>query len=107
MFTKKWKGMLIAVCTFALSASATAGGLLVGADAEGEGTVVAPIAKYEFLDASDPGKDSMGNYHLTLRDADGKSNGTVTAANGVATFNGTAGLRPESNASDVSESLTS
>lgn len=107
MFTKKWKGMLIAVCTFALSASATAGGLLVGADAEGEGTVVAPIAKYEFLDASDPGKDSMGNYHLTLRDADGKSNGTVTAADGVATFNGTAGLRPESNASDVSESLTS
>lgn len=66
-----------------------AGSLAVGADAEETAAVIDPIARYEFLDAENPGKDSMGNYDLALRDADGQSNGTVAVAEGVATFNGT------------------
>lgn len=102
MFTKKWKGMLIAVCTFALSASATAGGLLVGADAEGEGTVVAPIAKYEFLDASDLGKDSMGNWNLVKG-----GEGTLQKTDKGVKFDGNCGLISPSEAKDVSETLGS
>ena len=30
MFTKKWKGAMLALCTLALSASAATGGLLLG-----------------------------------------------------------------------------
>lgn len=90
MITKKWKGLLIGACTFTLTASAAAGSLAVGADAEETAAVIDPIARYEFLDAENPGKDSMGNYDLALRDADGQSNGTVAVAEGVATFNGTA-----------------
>ena len=60
--------------TVALSAVAvvtTAGGLgglgTVMADAaEAE---VAPIAKYEFKDASNFGKDTMGNYDMSYRNA--------------------------------------
>ena len=62
-----------------------------------------PVAKYEFLDAANPGKDSMGNYHLEVKGAEG---GKVTVENGVATFDGTAGLLPASNAADISEKLT-
>lgn len=102
MFTKKWKGMLIAVCTFALSASATAGGLLVGADAEGEGTVVAPIAKYEFLDASDLGKDSMGNWNLVKG-----GEGTLQKTDKGVKFDGNCGLISPSEEKDVSEALGS
>lgn len=102
MFTKKWKGMLIAVCTFALSASATAGGLLVGADAEGEGTVVAPIAKYEFLDASDLGKDSMGNWNLVKG-----GEGTLQKTDKGVKFDGNCGLISPSEEKDVSETLGS
>ena len=71
--------------------------------------VVNPLAKYEFLDASNPGKDSMGNYNLELKDADGVAAGTgvVSASEGVATFNGTAGLRSSSNENDISEVLKS
>lgn len=68
---------------------------------------ISPIAKYEFQDAENPGKDSMGNYNLVLRDADGKKGGKVTVSNGVASFDGTAGLIPESNGKDISEDLTS
>ena len=71
--------------------------------------VVNPLAKYEFLDASNPGKDSMGNYNLVLRDADGVAAGTgvVSASEGVATFNGTAGLHASENGNDISEVLKS
>ena len=64
-----------------------------------EAEVVNPVAKYEFLDATNPGKDSMGNYDLVLRDADGVAAGTgvVAVENGAAKFNGTAGLQPSSN----------
>lgn len=103
MITKKWKGLLIGACTFTLTASAAAGSLAVGADAEETAAVIDPIARYEFLDAENPGKDSMGNYDLALRDADGQSNGTVAVAEGVATFNGTAGLIATN---DISEDLT-
>lgn len=103
MITKKWKGLLIGACAFTLTASAAAGGLAVGADAEEIAAVIDPIAKYEFLDAENPGKDSMGNYDLALRVADGKADGTVAVAEGVATFNGTAGLIATN---DISEDLT-
>ncbi|MDR0426667.1 MAG: hypothetical protein LBH24_05830, partial [Clostridiales bacterium] len=40
--------------------------------AAADGTdVIDPIARYEFRDASDPGKDSMGKYHLTARSSGG------------------------------------
>lgn len=56
MFTKKVERNADCGRTFALSASATAGGLLVGADAEGEGDGGGAHRKYEFLDASDPAR---------------------------------------------------
>ena len=87
MFTKKWKGAMLALCTLALSASTVTGGLLLGGSAEK--TVINPIAKYEFKDSTNPGKDSMGNYDLTKM----SDSAVVTAADGVATFNGTGGLR--------------
>lgn len=37
--------------------------------AEAAGTEINPIAKYEFKDATDFGKDSMGNYHMHYRNA--------------------------------------
>lgn len=37
--------------------------------ADAAGTEIDPIAKYEFKDASNFGKDSMGNYHMQYRNA--------------------------------------
>ncbi len=70
---------------------------------------IAPIAKYDFSDSTNPGKDTMGNYDLVLKDSDGtaKGTGTVSVENGVATFNGSAGLIPASNDNDITESLGS
>jgi len=58
----------------------------------GEQKVTTPIAHYEFKDAEQPGKDSMGKYNLDVF-GDG-----VSAADGVATFTGQGGLvSPSSN----------
>ncbi len=43
--------------------------------ADAAGTEIDPIAKYEFKDASNFGKDSMGNYHMQYRNH-WKENGT-------------------------------
>lgn len=69
--------------------------------------VINPIAKYEFQDAENPGKDTMGNYDLITRVSDGLETGSVTVSNGIAAFNGTAGLIPASNEADISEDLQS
>ena len=68
---------------------------------------VNPIARYEFKDAANPGKDSMGNYDLITQIADGKTEGAVNVSEGVATFDGTAGLIPGSEEKDISEKLNS
>ena len=62
---------------------------------------VNPIARYEFKDAANPGKDSMGNYDLITQIADGKTEGAVNVSEGVATFDGTAGLIPGSEEKDI------
>lgn len=54
--------------------------------------LINPVAKYEFKDASNPGKDTMGNYDLNVKVTDGQTSGNVTVSNGVASFDGTAGL---------------
>ena len=66
---------------------------------------VNPIAKYEFQDASNPGKDSMGNYDLEVKAHDGLTEGTVAVENGVATFNRTAGLRAADKAADLADDV--
>ena len=68
MFTKKWKNVLVAVCALTLSVSSVIGGLTlnkVQAD-DVQPTVVNPIAKYDFADESDLGKDSMGKVGSTV-----------------------------------------
>ena len=70
-------------------------------------TVIAPLAKYEFQDVTNPGKDTMGNYDLVTRVSDGHAEGNVAVNNGVATFNGSAALIPSSNENDISEDLES
>lgn len=65
-------------------------------------TVIDPLVWYKFDDPSDPGKDAMGNYNLTKI-----GSGTVTVADGQATFDGKVSLAGASEAEDVSEKLTS
>ena len=62
------------VATVTLSAAAVAmaaGGFagLAPLSADAEVTEIAPIAKYEFKDATNFGKDSMGNYDMSYRNA--------------------------------------
>ncbi len=62
------------VATVTLSAAAVAmaaGGIagLAPLSADAEVTEIAPIAKYEFKDATNFGKDSMGNYDMSYRNA--------------------------------------
>ena len=107
MKMKKVKKLFIALLTSIVAFTFVVLPLNIAHASEVE--VVNPLAKYEFLDASNPGKDSMGNYNLVLRDADGVAAGTgvVSTSEGVATFNGTAGLRSSSNDNDISEVLKS
>ena len=107
MKMKKVKKLFIALLTLIVAFTFVVLPLNIAHASEVE--VVNPLAKYEFLDASNPGKDSMGNYNLELKDADGIEAGTgvVSASEGVATFNGTAGLRSSSNDNDISEVLKS
>ena len=74
-----------------------------------EASIFLPIAKYEFLDPANPGKDTMGNFDLNLIYASGytSSNGGISVSNGVATFNGTAGLVSGSEENDLTEKLGS
>lgn len=68
----------------------------------GDYSAIDPLAKYEFKDAANPGKDSMGNFDLVKY-----GEGTVTVENGEATFDGQAALAAEFNANDISEYLDS
>lgn len=107
IFSTKRKSLLAVTCALALALGAVGGGLAVSANAEGETaevTPIIPLAKYEFLDAENPGKDSMGNYDLSLRVADKKETGKVTVKDGVASFDGSAGLIATN---DISEDVTS
>lgn len=107
IFSTKRKSLLAVTCALALALGVVGGGLAVSANAEGETaevTPIIPLAKYEFLDAENPGKDSMGNYDLSLRVADGKETGKVTVKDGVASFDGSAGLIATN---DISEDVTS
>ena len=63
--TKLWRNISLAVAVVMMSIS-TVGAVVVGhaSTEEPTGTVINPIAKYEFKDASNHGKDSMGNYDL-------------------------------------------
>ena len=58
-------------------------------NAFGNDFIINPIAKYEFLDPTNPGKDTIGNYNLNLIYKSGydASNGGVSVFNGVASFN--------------------
>ena len=78
-------------------------------NAFGNDFIINPIAKYEFLDPTNPGKDALGNYNLNLIYKSGydASNGGVSVSNGVASFNGTAGLVSGSTENDISETLES
>lgn len=68
MFTKKWKNVLVAVCALTLSLGSVLGGVTLNkVSADGETEVVNPIAKYEFKDETNHGKDSMGNYDLEFK----------------------------------------
>lgn len=60
-----------------------------------------PVAKYEFLDTTNPGKDSMGNYHLTPS-ADGGGMPTLSLSDGAIQFDGSGGLVSNP---DISEDL--
>lgn len=63
---------------------------------------ILPVAKYEFNDESNPGKDSMGKYDLVKT-----GNGSIKINDGVADFDGYAGLVSSSNDNDISENLKS
>lgn len=67
---------------------------------------ILPIAKYEFKDPTNPGKDTMGNYDLIVK-GDGDAQGTVSVENGVATFNGTGGLIAPDASSNIAKDLES
>ena len=96
--------LMVAVSTAFLSVFTK--GILPSAEAvEASYDSVNPIAKYEFLDQNNPGKDSMGNYNLVLREK--TEGGTVAINNGVATFDGSAGLMADSNENDIGEHLSS
>ena len=101
--------LLVVVTSFSLLITSGNKNLTSVSAVETGSSTINPIAKYEFLDSNNPGKDSMGNYDLELMYASGKdsSNGGVSVANGVASFDGTAGLRSGSEENDLSENLES
>lgn len=67
---------------------------------------ILPLAKYEFKDSTNPGKDSMGKYNLVVK-SEGETQGIIAVSEGVATFNGTAALISPDEANDISEVLDS
>lgn len=66
--TKLCKKVAI-VSLFAAVAAMTAGGLSGLQSVSADVAEILPVAKYEFKDASDFGKDSMGNYDMSYRNA--------------------------------------
>ena len=84
-------------CADVLLNGAAVGTVLVPIDVtetnEGDMQELLPVAKYEFEDASDPGKDSMGNYDLGLVAKEGGDTSnpwkTGTIENGVIYLDGT------------------
>lgn len=66
--TKLRKGTAaIALAAVAIGTGAAGFAGLAGGTAHAAGTEIDPIAKYEFKDDTDFGKDSMGNYHMQYR----------------------------------------
>lgn len=59
---------------------------------------ILPVAKYEFSDATNPGKDSMGNFDLNTK-------GTINVSDGAATFDSSNAMIE--NGKDISNKLTS
>ena len=93
------------VILLALALAFTALGVgMFASTARAADTPIDPLVWYKFDDPSDPGKDAMGNYNLTKTNL---STGTVTVADGQATFDGKVSLAGASEAEDVSEELTS
>lgn len=97
--------LLVAVTAVFTSGIFSARGKAVAQAAEFD-----PIAKYEFKDDSNHGKDSMGNYHLSAGEfwapaTPYPATGTGTIANGAITFDGDDGLTVAEN-SNLSSSLS-
>lgn len=66
--TKLRKGTaVVALAAVAIGTGAAGFAGLAGGTAHAAGTEIDPIAKYEFKDAADFGKDSMGNYNMQYR----------------------------------------
>lgn len=66
--TKLRKGTaVVALAAVAIGTGAAGFAGLAGGTAHAAGTEIDPIAKYEFKDAADFGKDSMGNYNMSYR----------------------------------------
>lgn len=103
----------VAAFSVAMTVAATlAGGigtLSLGASAAVE--EILPIAKYEFKDAQNFGKDSMGNYDMSYRNAWAPGgtgplyNGATANAEGGIDFNGNTCLSQELN-NDILEDVT-
>ena len=72
-------------------------------------TTLRPLVHYEFRDEANPGKDSSGNFDLTVRDCKDMTGGAITVENGAATFDGKKVLysEPISGAMDFSDYVTS
>ena len=106
MMAKKLKRKIRYSLTLALTASVVAGVMClnvnaVSAEDTSSRVVINPIAKYEFKDATNHGKDSMGNYDLEFARyyvAGGigeiMNNGTIDTVNGGVTFTGTGSVAP-------------
>lgn len=66
---KSNKRILLPLLAGIMSASVFGGVFMAFEKASAEATEIMPIAKYEFKDENDLGKDSMGNYHMEYRNA--------------------------------------
>lgn len=103
--TKLSRNVAAFAVSAALAVTGVAGALSwksVSAFAEGEtpSQEVDPIAKYLFDDAANPGKDSMGNYHLEI----GAGNGG-TVAEGAVTFDSSNALKENATTRPLTSAL--
>ena len=93
---KFWRSLSLACAVVMMSISSVGAVLTANADepaVASEATVINPIAKYEFKDAENHGKDSMGNYDLEfgrywVAGGTGElmADGTIDTVNGGVTF---------------------
>ena len=91
---KLWRKVSLALSVLMMTSFTVAGIMTATAnEAQQTGTVINPIAKYEFKDATNHGKDSMGNYDLEfgrywVSGGTGElmNDGTIDTVNGGVTF---------------------